>query len=129
MKHHRFTTIALGVATSFGLTLATPWAVAGGGGGKGMSVDEKFRSADSNSDGKLSVDEYTVTSTQMFVRIDSNQDGKVTASEMDAAHARKGEKAGKGQMSTTEKIAKAENFMRSAKAPRMRPGVMMANMH
>jgi Ca2+-binding EF-hand superfamily protein len=78
-----------------GALLLSPAAFAG----DGMSADEKFAAMDTNHDGKVSPDEYTVGATMMFDKVDTNHDGQISAAEIDAAHSGKA----KG-MSTAQKI-------------------------
>ncbi len=84
------------------LLLATP-ALAGHGQKGGM-----FQMMDGNKDGRLTAEEHAAGARQMFEGMDADRDGKVTAAEMDAFKAQmgkdKGKHAGKGEMSSAEKI-------------------------
>ena len=70
----------------------------------GPDGDKHFKMMDANGDGKISRAEHAKAAKQMFAQCDANQDGTVTAAEMDAAMAAKGEKPGKGEISSAEKI-------------------------
>jgi Ca2+-binding EF-hand superfamily protein len=93
-------------------------AVAGGG------KDDKMKMMDSNGDGQITSMEHADGAKMMFTKMDSNKDGQVTAAEMDSMHAsmhgdkdrtaaadkdhatdKSHDKAGKGKMSSTAKIA------------------------
>ena len=91
--------------------------------------DDKFKTMDSNGDGKITAAEHAAGAKAMFDRMDANHDGNVTAAEMDAGHAmmdrdddmhgmKAGEKAKAGkamdhdmddmEMSSADKIAKMD---------------------
>ena len=92
--------------------------------------DDKFKTMDSNGDGKITAAEHAAGAKAMFDRMDANHDGNVTAAEMDAGHAmmkdrdddmhgmKAGEKAKAGKamdhdmddmdMSSADKIAKMD---------------------
>jgi len=64
-----------------------------------------FKAMDANGDGRVSRDEHAAGAKRMFDAMDANKDGRVTAAEMDAAHEKvTGKKAGKGELSSAEKI-------------------------
>ncbi|MDL2355922.1 MAG: hypothetical protein QFF03_11760 [Pseudomonadota bacterium] len=68
-------------------------------------VDKEFAKMDANKDGKISAAEHAAGAKAMFEKMDANKDGKVTAAEMTAAHhAVTGHAAGKGDMSSEDKI-------------------------
>lgn len=94
--------------------------------------DDKFKTMDSNGDGKVSAAEHAAGAKAMFEKMDANHDGSVTAAEMDAGHAmmkdrdddmhgmKAGEKAKAGkdmdhdmdhgmEMSSADKIAKMDS--------------------
>src|SRR5688572_1763555 len=70
----------------------------------GPGADKHFKMMDANGDGKVTRSEHATAAKQMFKQCDINQDGFVTASEMDSAMASKGEKPGRGQKNSAEKI-------------------------
>jgi Ca2+-binding EF-hand superfamily protein len=86
------------IAAGF-LTISTvPMALAGPDG------DKHFKMMDKDGDGKVSRTEHAAAAKQMFAQCDANQDGIVTSVEMDAAMAAKGEKVGKNDKTSAEKI-------------------------
>ena len=66
--------------------------------------DKAFKMMDANGDGKISRAEHAAAAKQMFNQCDANHDGIVTAAEMDASLAAKGEKPGKNDKTSAEKI-------------------------
>jgi Ca2+-binding EF-hand superfamily protein len=70
----------------------------------GPDGDKHFAMMDANGDGKITRAEHATAAKKMFAQCDANHDGIVTAAEMDAAMAAKGEKPGKGDKSSAEKI-------------------------
>lgn len=70
----------------------------------GTDSDKHFKMMDANGDGKISRAEHAAAAKQMFAQCDANHDGIVTAAEMDAAMAAKGEKLGKHDRTSAEKI-------------------------
>jgi Ca2+-binding EF-hand superfamily protein len=70
----------------------------------GTDADKHFKMMDANGDGKITRAEHAAAAKQMFKQCDANHDGVVTVAEMDAASAAKGEKPGKDEKSSTEKI-------------------------
>lgn len=64
----------------------------GGRGGPGMVAR-----LDKNGDGKVSKDEAPARMQQHFEQVDANKDGYVEQSELQAAHARRGQQGGPGQ--------------------------------
>lgn len=78
--------------------VALPAAFAGG------DSDKHFKMMDTNGDGKISRAEHAAGAKQMFLKCDANHDGVVTAAEMDAAAAAQGEKPGKHDKTSAEKI-------------------------
>lgn len=54
--------------------------------GSKWGEDARFKTMDSNMDGKLSSAEYSAGAKKKFDKLDENKDGKVTASEMDAGY-------------------------------------------
>jgi Ca2+-binding EF-hand superfamily protein len=70
----------------------------------GQDADKHFKMMDTNGDGKISRAEHAAAAKQMFQQCDANHDGVVTAAEMDAAMAARGEKLGKGDKTSAEKI-------------------------
>jgi Ca2+-binding EF-hand superfamily protein len=70
----------------------------------GPDGDKHFKMMDANGDGKITRAEHATAAKQMFAQCDANQDGTVTAAEMDTAMASLGEKPGKGDLSSAEKI-------------------------
>ena len=70
----------------------------------GDSADKKFKMMDANNDGKVTREEHADGARQMFTQSDVNIDGIVTVAEMDAATVAKGEKPGKKQMTSAQKI-------------------------
>jgi hypothetical protein len=70
----------------------------------GPDGDKHFKMMDANGDGKITRAEHAAAAKQMFTQCDANQDGTVTAAEMDTAMTAKGEKPGKGEISSAEKI-------------------------
>jgi len=85
------------LACSFALC-GLPSAVAGN------DADKHFKKMDADGDGRITRAEHAVGAKLMFTECDANRDGVVTAAEMDAAMALKGEKPGKGDKSSAEKI-------------------------
>jgi Ca2+-binding EF-hand superfamily protein len=85
------------VACSLAL-LALPTAFAGSDG------DKHFKKMDTNGDGKITRAEHAAGAKQMFAQCDLNRDGVVTAVEMDAFTAAQGEKLGKYDKTSAEKI-------------------------
>lgn len=86
-------------------TLVCGLALAGSAFAHGKDIDAKFKSMDTNGDGKISAEEHAAAAQKMFDSMDANKDGRVTAEEMTAAHEKKmGKKAGKSTMSSAEKI-------------------------
>jgi len=73
-----------------------------------MAGDDKAKLMDTDGDGKVSSAEHAAGAKTMFTQMDANSDGKVTAAEMDAAHAKKGAKAGTMKMTSAEKIKKID---------------------
>ena len=78
--------------------IAIPAAFAGG------DSDHHFKTMDANGDGKISRAEHAAAAKQMYQQCDANHDGIVTAAEMDAAAATRGEKPGKHDKTSAEKI-------------------------
>jgi Ca2+-binding EF-hand superfamily protein len=70
----------------------------------GTDADKHFKMMDANGDGKISRAEHAAGAKQMFNQCDANHDGVVTAAEMDAATAAQGEKLGKHDKTSAEKI-------------------------
>jgi Ca2+-binding EF-hand superfamily protein len=70
----------------------------------GPDADKHFKMMDANGDGKISRAEHAAGAKKMFAECDANHNGIVTAAEMDAAMATKGEKLGKDDKSSAEKI-------------------------
>jgi Ca2+-binding EF-hand superfamily protein len=70
----------------------------------GPDSDKHFKMMDTNGDGKVSRAEHASAAKEMFAQCDANRDGVVTAAEMDAATAAKGEKPGKDDKTSAEKI-------------------------
>lgn len=68
------------------------------------SEEAMFKSKDSDKDGRISRIEHAAGAMKMFNNMDTNHDGVVTATEMDAFHATKSEKSGKGKMSSADTI-------------------------
>jgi Ca2+-binding EF-hand superfamily protein len=66
--------------------------------------DDKFKKMDTNGDGKVTREEHAAGARQMFTKSDANHDGVVTAAEMDAAMVAQGEKPGKYDKTSAEKI-------------------------
>ena len=71
----------------------------------GTDNEKYFKMMDADGDGKISRTEHAVGAKKMFALCDANHDGVVTAAEMDAAAAAQGEKPGKDDKSSAEKIA------------------------
>ena len=67
-------------------------------------ADKDFKQMDANGDGKISRAEHAAGAKLMFAQCDANHDGVVTATEMDAATLAKGEKPGKHDKTSAEKI-------------------------
>ncbi len=67
--------------------------------------DKHFKMMDTDGDGKVSRTEHAAGAKQMFAKCDANSDGIVTAAEMDTAMAVKGEKPGKHDKTSAQKIA------------------------
>jgi hypothetical protein len=80
----------------------------------GGDADAKFKSTDTNSDGKVSETEFVAVADRKFVEIDANRDGRVTVMEMDNYKARihkDKQKADKGwdtRYTSSEKIKKMD---------------------
>ena len=72
----------------------------------GPGKDDKFKMMDTDGNGSISSAEHAAGVTKMFTDMDADKDGFVTATEMDARHAAKGDKAMK--MSSTDKIGKMD---------------------
>lgn len=70
----------------------------------GHDDDAMFKKMDANGDGKISRAEHAAAAQQMFKECDANGDGVVTAAEMDAAALARGEKPGKRDKTSAEKI-------------------------
>ena len=70
----------------------------------GQDVDKHFKMMDANGDGKISRAEHAAAAKQMFTECDANHDGIVTAAEMDASMAARGEKLGRDDKTSAEKI-------------------------
>ena len=70
----------------------------------GNDPDQHFQKMDTNGDGKISRPEHAAGAKKMFAECDANKDGSVTAAEMDASTALKGEKPGKNDKTSAEKI-------------------------
>lgn len=70
----------------------------------GPDGDKHFKMMDADANGKISRLEHAAAAKQMFAQCDANQDGTVTAAEMDQAMTAKGEKIGKHDKSSAEKI-------------------------
>jgi len=68
----------------------------------GPAKGDMFKMMDTDGDGKISSTEHAAGVTQMFSEMDADKDGFVTAAEMDARHAKMGDKAMK--MSSADKI-------------------------
>ena len=67
-------------------------------------ADKHFKLMDADGDGKITRAEHAAAAKKMYQACDANRDGIVTAAEMDAAMAMQGEKIGKDDMSSSEKI-------------------------
>ncbi|MES2697525.1 MAG: EF-hand domain-containing protein [Verrucomicrobiota bacterium] len=86
--------------TASALTLcALPSAFAGSHG------DKHFKLLDADGDGKITRAEHAAGAKQLFAKCDANGDGIVTAAEMDAMAATSGEKPGRKELSSAQKIA------------------------
>ncbi len=70
----------------------------------GDDADKYFKKMDTNKDGKISRMEHAKGAQQMFTECDANHDGMVTAPEMDASMTAHGEKPGKHDKTSAEKI-------------------------
>jgi Ca2+-binding EF-hand superfamily protein len=70
----------------------------------GKSADKHFKKMDTDGDGKISRAEHAAGAKKMFAQCDVNRDGIVTAAEMDSAMAAEGEKPGKHDKTSAEKI-------------------------
>lgn len=70
----------------------------------GSDSDQHFKKMDTNGDGKISRAEHAAAAKEMFSQCDANHDGIVTAAEMDASSAARGEKPGKDDKTSAEKI-------------------------
>jgi Ca2+-binding EF-hand superfamily protein len=70
----------------------------------GSDSDKHFKKMDSNGDRQVTRSEHAIAAQQMFTECDANHDGVVTAAEMDGAMAAHGEKAGKNDKTSAEKI-------------------------
>jgi len=70
----------------------------------GKDAEKHFKKMDANGDGQISRAEHAAAAKQMFTHCDTNQDGVVTAVEMEASTALQGEKPGKHDKSSAEKI-------------------------
>jgi Ca2+-binding EF-hand superfamily protein len=70
----------------------------------GSDADKHFKMMDANGDGKISRAEHAAGAKEMFLKCDANHDGIVTATEMDASMAAQGEKPGKHDKTSAEKI-------------------------
>lgn len=71
-----------------------PSSFAEGGEGEGCShhKGKKFESADANSDGVITLEEFTAKAEKRFKMMDADGDGKVTKDEAKSHHAAKREK-------------------------------------
>lgn len=88
------------------IAIMLPAAAAFAGGDK----MDKFAEMDTDKDGRISQAEHIVGADTMFAKIDADNDGSVTAAEMDAAHAKWGDKHKDGKMkSSADKIAKIDS--------------------
>jgi Ca2+-binding EF-hand superfamily protein len=70
----------------------------------GGDSDKHFKKMDADGDGKITRAEHAAGAKKMFSQCDANRDGTVTAAEMDASMAAEGEKPGKHDMNSVEKI-------------------------
>jgi Ca2+-binding EF-hand superfamily protein len=70
----------------------------------GDKADHHFKMMDTNGDGKVTRAEHAAGAKKMFTECDANKDGVVTAAEMDAAMAKRGDKAMADDKSSAEKI-------------------------
>ena len=68
----------------------------------GPGKGDKFKMMDTDGNGSISSAEHAAGVTKMFTEMDADKDGFVSATEMDARHAAKGDKAMK--MSSADKI-------------------------
>ena len=73
-QNHTLTLVACGLTL-----LALPTAFAGH-----ESVEVKFKSMDTNSDGRLSREEHIAGGKKMFAEVDTNRDGTLSAAEIEA---------------------------------------------
>ena len=78
----------------------------------GDDAGSKFKSMDTNGDGKISEDEFEAVTDRKFVEMDSNRDGRVTVMEIDNYKARVDkEKPAKGwdtRYSSSEQVKKLD---------------------
>jgi Ca2+-binding EF-hand superfamily protein len=86
------------------ISFALVWGLASVAAFAGPDADKHFKMMDANGDGKITREEHAAAARQMFQQCDANHDGIVTAAEMDAAMAAKGEKIGKDDKNSAEKI-------------------------
>jgi Ca2+-binding EF-hand superfamily protein len=101
--------VFIGLMAVGGIGLAAP---AFAGGDKGVhkgegSAEHAFKMMDTNSDKKVTLEEHTAGSRQMFATMDADKDGRVTVQECEAAQEKMGHhkgKAEKKEMSAAEKI-------------------------
>jgi Ca2+-binding EF-hand superfamily protein len=88
---NRIVTIGLG-ATGIAafICLAAPHAARAN-----QEAEETFQEIDTNSDGKISSDEFAAAHKAKFEKMDTDHDGKLTAEEMTAAHEKHQKMGGK----------------------------------
>ncbi len=70
----------------------------------GTDAAKHFKMMDTDGDGKVSRAEHAAAARQMFTQCDANHDGIVTVAEMDASSTARGEKPGKDDKTSAEKI-------------------------
>jgi Ca2+-binding EF-hand superfamily protein len=86
------------------LTLACSLAILALPAFAGGDSDKHFKKMDTDGDGKITRAEHAAGAKLMFSQCDANSDGVVTAAEMDTAMAAQGEKPGKHDKTSAEKI-------------------------
>jgi Ca2+-binding EF-hand superfamily protein len=92
------------LATSLIMTCGLALAALPGAFAKDQDAESKFKSMDTDGDGRVSRAEHAAGATLMFNSMDANHDGMVTADEMDAANSLKGKKVDRSAKTSAEKI-------------------------
>jgi Ca2+-binding EF-hand superfamily protein len=104
MTHRSINRLCLGLLAACTFLLAPAARADKPSTGSSTGEDNMFQMMDTNSDGKVSVDEHAAGAKKMFDAMDTNKDGKVTVAEMDAYHERMGKKGRPGEMTSADKI-------------------------